>query len=251
MNTPKLSFCITCMNRLHQIKETLPQNLKDNDLFRGQVEFVVVDFSTQGLQEWIKSEFREELSSGYLKYYYTEELPHWHASIAKNTAHLLAQNDILVNLDCDNYTGYKGGWFVICQFLRYGMNIVLHQGSGISFDGSYGRISLWRNNFIAVGGYNESFEPSGYQDVDLMYRLIGNGCQYLVIKDRTYNKAIYNTKDEDIMYTKSLYSTWWEMNYHNYILSQENIKNGLIVANGGLFGIRKNIFDYNNKLVPL
>lgn len=127
MNIPKLSFCITCMNRLNQIKETLPQNLRDNILFNEKIEFIVVDFATPGLQQWIKSEFEEELRSGYLKYYYTEELRYWHASIAKNTAHLLANNDILVNLDCDNYTGYNGGWFVICQFLKYGMNLVLHQ----------------------------------------------------------------------------------------------------------------------------
>lgn len=28
--TPKISFCITCKNRLYQIKKTLPQNLEDN-----------------------------------------------------------------------------------------------------------------------------------------------------------------------------------------------------------------------------
>ena len=91
MNIPKLSFCITCMNRLNQIKETLPQNLRDNILFNEKIEFIVVDFATPGLQQWIKSEFEEELRSGYLKYYYTEELRYWHASIAKNTAHLLAE----------------------------------------------------------------------------------------------------------------------------------------------------------------
>lgn len=31
---------------------------------------------------------------------------------------MLAQNDILVNLDCDNYTGSNGGWFVILQFIK-------------------------------------------------------------------------------------------------------------------------------------
>lgn len=43
MNIPKLSFCITCMNRLNQIKETLPQNLRDNILFNEKIEFIVVD----------------------------------------------------------------------------------------------------------------------------------------------------------------------------------------------------------------
>lgn len=249
MNIPKLSFCITCMNRLNQIKETLPQNLRDNILFNEKIEFIVVDFATPGLQQWIKSEFEEELRSGYLKYYYTEELRYWHASIAKNTAHLLANNDILVNLDCDNYTGYNGGWFVICQFLKYGMNLVLHQESGDPFDGSFGRISICKKWFTAIGGYDENFEPTGYQDVDLMNRLKISGCHYIVMKDAEYNKAIYNTKEENILYTNSLYNTWKEMDRHNYNLSQENIKNGHIIANNGLLAIRKNIFDSNNKQV--
>ena len=107
---PSLSFCITCKNRLHQISHTLGQNLNDNLSHREDIEFVVVDFgSTDGLKEWVISNFREHLTSGYLRYYYTDELPCWHMSTAKNTAHLLARNDILVSLDCDNYTGYQGG----------------------------------------------------------------------------------------------------------------------------------------------
>ena len=55
MNIPKLSFCITCMNRLNQIKETLPQNLRDNILFNEKIEFIVVDgASTDGSLEIIR-----------------------------------------------------------------------------------------------------------------------------------------------------------------------------------------------------
>jgi hypothetical protein len=109
MSTPTLSFCITCKNRLHQIMQTLLQNISDNYLHHNLIEFILVDFATPGLWQWVKSKFHRELASGYLKYYYTEELHYWHASIAKNTAHLLAKNDILVNLDCDNYIGHNEG----------------------------------------------------------------------------------------------------------------------------------------------
>ncbi|MDR2773869.1 MAG: hypothetical protein LBC19_03840, partial [Tannerella sp.] len=74
-----LSFCITCKNRIHQIKQTLRKNLDDNVLCRDFIEFVLVDFgSTDGHREWILSEFTDELDSGYLRYYYTEALPFWH-----------------------------------------------------------------------------------------------------------------------------------------------------------------------------
>lgn len=110
MTVPTLSFCITCKNRFHQISKTLRQNLDDNSLFSELVEFVLVDFgSTDGLRKWVICNFRDELESGYLKYYYTEELPFWHCSVAKDTSHLLASGEILVNLDCDNFTGPNGG----------------------------------------------------------------------------------------------------------------------------------------------
>ena len=115
-----LSFCITCKNRIHQIRQTLQKNLDDNRSHQDMIEFVLVDFgSTDGLKKWILSNFYQELSSGYLRYYYTDELPLWHASIAKNTAHSLARNNILVNLDCDNYTGRMGGNFVIQTFIKH------------------------------------------------------------------------------------------------------------------------------------
>ena len=50
----KLSFCITCMNRLWQIKETLPINLRNNFNQHQQIEFIVVDLGTPGLSEWIE-----------------------------------------------------------------------------------------------------------------------------------------------------------------------------------------------------
>ena len=107
-----LSFCIACKNRLHQISQTLPQNLKDNRDTKDVIEFVLVDFgSTDGLQAWVKENFADEMEAGYLKYYYTEGVPVWHASIAKNTAHTLAENLIVVNLDCEYFTGKDEGLF--------------------------------------------------------------------------------------------------------------------------------------------
>src|SRR4051812_49289287 len=85
----KLSFCITCKNRFHQISETLPVNLADNATDVDDVEFVLLDFdSRDGLKEWVINNFQSELESGYLKFLFTDAVPNWHAAIAKNTAHL-------------------------------------------------------------------------------------------------------------------------------------------------------------------
>ncbi len=200
---PTLSFCITCKNRFHQIRRTLKKNLDDNRLHREWIELILVDFgSTDGLRDWVVNNFVDDLGTGFLKYFYTEELPCWHASVAKNMSHRLAKHDILVNLDCDNYTGYLGGQFVIRQFLQ-NRDIVLHQFSGDLDDGSYGRVGMLKKYFKAIGGYDESFEPMSYQDVDLIERLKQLGLKYHLKPDFRFCKAIANTKSEGILYTNS------------------------------------------------
>lgn len=166
----KLSFCTTCLKRLTQIQMSLPQNLQDNLKYQDRIEFVVVDFGTPGLYEWIYANFKWALANGYLRYLRTDKMPHWHASIAKNTSHKIARGDILVNLDCDNFTGANGAEHILKIFQKYGNDILFHQWSGISKDGTYGRISYHRKTFFKLGGYDESFLPMGYQDHDIIMR---------------------------------------------------------------------------------
>jgi hypothetical protein len=203
----------------------------------------LVDFgSTDGLKEWGLANFEHEMESGYLKYFYTEELTDWHASIAKNTSHWCAQNEIVVNLDCDNYTGYEGGQFIINRFLQ-NENIILHQFSGKWGDGSCGRIAVLRKFFDYLGGYDESFEPMGYQDIDLILRCASAGLEYIRCEMPISNIAIKNTKEESICNTnaKIPYSV---MNDLNRRKSVKNIDEGILIANNGSYGIRKNVMDY-------
>jgi hypothetical protein len=247
LDIPKLSFCITCKNRFFQIKETLPKNLKDNILFKGIVEFVLVDFdSKDGLREWIVNNFKKELNEGYLKYYFTEELPYWHVSVAKNTAHLCASNEILVNLDCDNFTGWNGGKFVIRQFLKSRSDMVLHQWGGHYGDGTYGRISMLKKFFLKVGGYDESLEPMGYEDKDLFERLRAIGLKYRLLPNLLCSNAIRNTKELSIIYCDTRMD-YYQMQSINEQRSIENIMNNKFVANGNSFGIRRNILDHNGR----
>ena len=232
----KLSFCITCKNRFYQIKKTLPENLKDNCLDENIIEFILVDFDSEdGLQDWVTKEFTPELKSGYLKYYHTDGLPFWHASIAKNTSHYYANNDIVTNLDCDNYTGYRGGRYLIDLFCE-NKNIITHQYNSID-DGCYGRISVLKKYFEKIGGYDENFEPMGYQDIDLIMRLKLLGLKYLRLNSQEYCKAELNTKKDSIKYTNSN-MIWHEMDYINMKQSTHNINCGNIVANNETYGIR-------------
>jgi glycosyltransferase involved in cell wall biosynthesis len=217
-----ISFCITCKNRLRQIKKTLGCNFNYNWIHQPLIKFVLVDFgSNDGLQNGVLSTFAKDLEPGYLKYFYTDELPLWHSSVAKNTAHLLAQNEIVVNLDCDNYTGFCGAGKVIRAFQK-DKSIIFHQFSGSFNDGSYGRIAVGKKHFVAVGGYDESFYPMGYQDADLVNRLAAIGLRYISYPNSKYSKAIPNSKEEGLKHsaTNLDYQT---MNRLNSEKSKRNI----------------------------
>lgn len=240
-----LSFCITCKNRLHQIRQTLRKNLEDNRKYTDVIEFVLVDFgSTDGLQKWVEDNFVDDIESGYLKYYYTEELPYWHASVAKNTSHILAKNEILVNLDCDNFTGKEGGKFILDKMMEYELySPVIHQFSNEFGDGSFGRIAIAKRDFLSIGGYDESLEAYGYEDVNLLQRLWLRGYGYIHLADEKYNKAIPNTKEEGIE-NMDTDLTWREMIRKSRLISFQNITSGKIIANKakGYIGIIKNIY---------
>ena len=223
--------------------------MSDNYKSNSFVEFILVDFaSDDGLKEWILATFVKELDLGYLRYYYTEELKNWNASIAKNTSHLYASGEFVMNLDCDNFTGPDGALFVLKQLERFGDNLLLHQFSGNLTDGSFGRIGSAKSYFLAVGGYDETFAPMGYQDVDLINRLCEFGLNYVNASNPLYNKAIINTKTESVQNTNSN-MTWEEMDAQNLLISTKNYHDGKIVVNNGKIGIQVNVMAYAQNLL--
>ena len=62
--TDKVAFFTTCMNRLHHLKKTLPQNIKDNQDYEDCV-FVVLNYNSRdGLHEWMLENMAEQIKSG-------------------------------------------------------------------------------------------------------------------------------------------------------------------------------------------
>lgn len=227
----KLSFCISCMNRFWQIKTTLIQNLKDNYQDKEIVEFILVDFnSNDGLKEFVLTHCQPELKEGYLKYYFTDKLVSWDAPITRNTSHILGNGKILINLDADNFTGYRGGKFIIDIFEQNDKKVFIHQWCGEYRKGDYGRIGYYKNDFLNLGGYNQDFYPMGYLDTDLINRFIASGFTMLNIRDNEYNRAIPNNKNHSIQNCDGNMS-WRKMNMYNLLLSQKNIITNNLIAN--------------------
>ena len=221
-----LSYCISIMNRLHQIEKTLRVNI-DNSTDKS--EFIIVDYnSNDGLKEYIYNYFEDEILNGKLKYLYTDKIKFWHASICKNTTHMKANGKYLVNLDCDNFIGENGDDIIINTFIENGDNIIISQSNNIVSSGNGGRISISKDNFIKLGGYDESFYPMGYQDYDLIERAKQFGLKYININKN--NNAIFNSKTESIK-NIGIKMDYNKMNNMNRLLSKVNIDNNNLKAN--------------------
>jgi hypothetical protein len=153
----------------------------------------------------------------------------WHMSRSKNIAHRLGSGDVLVNLDCDNFLGNTIE--VVREPLERGVKAI-HLWSGTKGDGTCGRIAVTREVFHSLGGYDESFQPVGHDDLDLLKRIkhAGHAVEYIPCPP---NSAIINTREEALRYCAPTGLTWMESTMQNRRQSDQNVANGRLVANEG------------------
>src|SRR5882724_5541287 len=82
----QISYCTTCMGRLHHLRQTLPANLEANAGL--PVQFVVLDYNSRdGLGDWMRSHFQAQTESGKVVYARTSEPRFFNMAHAKNLAH--------------------------------------------------------------------------------------------------------------------------------------------------------------------
>ena len=213
----KISYCTTCMGRLHHLKETLPQNLEAHRGFN--VEFVLLDYNSKdGLKEWVQKEVSAEIQNGRLAYYRTEEPEHFHRAHAKNVAHRLAKNEIVCNLDADNYADQEFTDYLSHLFQNSPNSITRGYGG----DGFFGRVALPRTWFEELGGYDESFQGWGFEDDDLVFRGNARGLKIHDLPSQ-FAKVILHPRVER-----------WEITREsNAAMSRANIDSGRLKANCG------------------
>ena len=223
------------------------KNLEDNWEDREDVEFVLMDINSKdGFRTWIREQDLEKYTRcGYLRYYETDVLDQWHASIGKNTATHQAHGKIVVTLDCDNFTGPRGGKFVIDHFEKHNYNCVMHQFDWNPQNGNFGRIAMCKETFDKIGGYDQSLMPMGYQDWDIIKRAEAVGCEYLNPTDELYNRAIMNEGGKELSMANQTDEHkkmgWTEMNRINKLKCHHNLYKKKHVANEGYYGIRSNV----------
>lgn len=231
LNTYKVSFCTTCMNRAFHLKKTISKNIRNN-LKYPNCEFVLINYNSQdGLHEWVLSELSDYIESGVLKYFYTKEPKNFHASIAKNMAHRFSTGDILCNLDADNFTGKDFAFYLNYLLNTYGENC-FYQFTKPPYWGTVGRIAMSRSLFLELGGYDETFLPIGHEDLDLIERAEAYGANKKVVKIENFLQYLSNTSiEKSINCYDQEYMNYYDLEDKNRKISKEKIKSKEFIAN--------------------
>lgn len=185
---PRIALITTCKNRLTHLRQTLPKNIADNADYENLV-FVVLSYGDRnGLDEYIRDNHQRDLDSGKLVYYQFPEGEGFHVSHAKNMAMragMLEGADILVTVDADNMTGtgfdrflyFKMGLGEPKMFLvpdHLGIKNIPH-GPLRPMRGYAGRLAIRTQDFVKMGGYDESFDTWRGEDIDIVQRMLRLG----------------------------------------------------------------------------
>lgn len=223
----RISFCTTCMGRLHHLRQTLPENIRANKHHFPEIEFILLDYNSRdGLREWIETTLWEHVEAGRLAVYCTTEPKLYHSAHAKNVAHRLSTGRIVCNLDADNFLmpGYVE--FVWRQFEKEPSVILFGKGRDAT-----GRVTLLRNHFFTMGGYNEQLRGYGYDDVDLIHR----AARHLSLRRyqvHEFNRYITHSHEERAR--NSEFSSIAASNARNRRIMDESLSTSRLIANAGV-----------------
>jgi hypothetical protein len=138
------------------------------------VEFIVICFDDNNeVSDWIHNNFESELNSGYLQFYQHDDMKNWHFGKAKNAFKKYINGKIYSSLDGDNFTGYRAGKFIFETFKDFNYQCVFHQFQGDYGDGTCGRISLNRDDYL-TWGYDNTFLPRQWDELDALLSVLAN-----------------------------------------------------------------------------
>jgi len=197
----KISLCTTCMDRLSDLKQTLPQNIKDNSDYPN-IEFVVLDYNSKkdDIGGWIKSEMMEYIDSGKLVYYRTDTPPSEEYRFAMYINKLA------------NEQPEKAIFAKSRQLLR-------------------GRLGFYRKEFIELlGGYDETnLKFYGNDDANLQNRAWELGFKMMSFRGQFCGIVPDHVKHKEGNYPMP----WWESEGENRLISYATIIIKQLKANEG------------------
>ncbi len=213
--------------------ETLAENCRVVAAFKGRVEWVIVNIArSDNDMEWatsdtaIRAEGADLIRRGWLTYA-TATMVTYHQSVCKNLVARAAHGDFLINLDIDNKISIKD----TVQLLGLGANLgntLYHGWDGKWGSGTSGMLGLPRAVFHGLGGYNEEFQPYGYDEYDLMQRVqLGAPTLHLV---RFCSRATIANTDEERSRHLGTAKPLQDLNVANREISRANLLAGRLTC---------------------
>jgi hypothetical protein len=170
----RISLCTTCMNRAHDLKTTLPQNIQANCDYPN-LEFVVLNYnSTDDLDSWMRNQMMRHIDSGIINYYHTIEPAFYESGHSKNIAVQVARGDVVTNVDADNYTGVG-----FASTLNRLAELQAERAVFAPLKSLQGRLGFYKREFMELGGYDESLVGYGFDDFNLLHRALCSGYRLL------------------------------------------------------------------------
>lgn len=228
-NFRKISICTTCMDRTYDLKKTLLKNIEDNSSYPN-LEFVVLNYnSSDDMHAFMTSnDIKYLIKMGIVKYFITRTPKFYSMSHSRNIAFKNANGQIVTNVDADNFTGKGFAKFLnelaeICPskaFFTKGKRMM------------HGRIGMYKDEFLNIGGYNEDLNGYGFDDHDLMIRAMNSGFKMMWwagISEEDFSNRIRTPRNT---VSKNMQNkNWRQTEKENKIISMTAINSGILIAN--------------------
>jgi hypothetical protein len=162
-----------------------------NEVRNNDAELVLLDYgSTDGLEEWITSEFPKDLASGKLRRFRYNGASYFDRSHSKNLTIKLSTGDVCCNIDADNYIGAGFSAYLHSVFSGEEKVFISGLSNVLNAPDCCGKICGRRSDFLSIGGYDENFEGHGFEDYDISNRLQLLGLKELNLDDPEFRRAI-------------------------------------------------------------
>lgn len=229
-----ISVVTRCMDRLHDLRITLPKNLKDNADYK-EAEFVVVDYgSRDGLEDWMKLEMMEYIESGRLKYYRTTEPQFFCPNHAQNVTFRVANGPLVANVDSDNFTqpGYLAR---LNQCAARADSKLLVVPANFLLPGSKklllkGRFAVYRDDIERWGGFDEDLDEGfSNDDLNFVFRAMIDGCTIVRYESSYSEYRLPTTDDQRVSLVKN--KNYKKMREVNGLITWAKLAKGVVTVN--------------------
>lgn len=103
----RISYCTTCHQRVWQLVQTLPHNVKY--LVKNDIEMMIVSYNDDSVMPFLQANYADYLCDGRIRVIEHNEDKifadgsRWSCGYVKDIAHRAALGDVLFNLDADNF----------------------------------------------------------------------------------------------------------------------------------------------------